>query len=492
MPTTKPAKAGSHRIEHVPLGKLQEAQRNPKQHSPDIGVSIGRFGYVEPIVLDERTGRIVAGHGRKDALLKLKASGGKPPSGVTVARSGEWLVPVMRGWASKDDAEAEAYLIASNRLVEAGGWDEGELAQMLSGLSSSDALEGIGFSQMDIDALLASTGADDDAKPEVPFPVFDKARVIAESFAFFRKRGFPYRAVPLHVQMQKVNRLAATDLESLASSRLCYDVADSYHPHRFHGKANGMRSPVESFANDESLKHAIDVAISYGSLVEDVYFSELGMTHGTQGCANFRPGFAAYLYRRYLPGGGVVLDPSTGYGGRLVGWIASKIGGRYVGVDPSVKTHEGNSKLANALAPKGSVALINQPFEDVNFEREKLVGAVDFAFTSPPYFAKELYADEPTQSFARYDAIDRWRTGFLQKMLLGVHRCLKRGSFALVNIADVTVQGERYSLTTMTVEDAKAIGFKHIDTLDFAMQHRFGSRDDEIATEPVFVFKKER
>lgn len=148
-------KTDEHRIERVPLSKLKEAPRNPKLHSEKIGGSISRFGYVEPIVLDERTGRIVAGHGRREALLKLKASGAKPPAGV-VARGREWLVPVMRGWASKNDAEAEAYLIASNRLVEVGGWDESELAQMLGAMLKSDVLEGVGFSEAEINDLLAT------------------------------------------------------------------------------------------------------------------------------------------------------------------------------------------------------------------------------------------------------------------------------------------------------------------------------------------------
>ena len=59
------------RIEYVPLDQLKKAPRNPKAHSDDIKTSIGRFGYVEPIVVDERTGCIVAGHGRREALLAL-------------------------------------------------------------------------------------------------------------------------------------------------------------------------------------------------------------------------------------------------------------------------------------------------------------------------------------------------------------------------------------------------------------------------------------
>ena len=63
-------------IEYLPLSHLQVAPRNPKRHALDqLGASIGRFGYVEPIIVDERTGRLVAGHGRRDSLLRMPELG---------------------------------------------------------------------------------------------------------------------------------------------------------------------------------------------------------------------------------------------------------------------------------------------------------------------------------------------------------------------------------------------------------------------------------
>lgn len=150
------APAPSLSIESVALGALAVAAANPKRHAEvDIGKSLNRFGYVEPIVMDERTGRMVAGHGRREALLAMKALGHSPPSGVR-EDGGEWYVPVLRGWASRDDGEAEAYLVTSNKLMEAGGWDDVELAKMLSRLQTTDlGLTGIGFSGGEVDALEA-------------------------------------------------------------------------------------------------------------------------------------------------------------------------------------------------------------------------------------------------------------------------------------------------------------------------------------------------
>jgi len=151
--TTKTTVADAKRLEWMPLGQLQAAKRNPKQHSSEIGTSIGRFGYVEPIVLDERTGRIVAGHGRREALLAMRVRGEAPPGGIR-AEGEEWLVPVLRGWASRSDTEAEAYLLASNKLTEAGGWDNELLAELLRDLGEQDALDGVGFTAEELEALL--------------------------------------------------------------------------------------------------------------------------------------------------------------------------------------------------------------------------------------------------------------------------------------------------------------------------------------------------
>lgn len=133
------ATSNQRRIEYMPLEHLQPAARNPKRHADDaIAASIDRFGYVEPIVLDERTGRLVAGHGRLESLRAAADRGDAPPDGIRAARGG-WAVPVLRGWASVDDAHAEAYLAASNRLVELGGWDDTELAALLAGVTAVDA-----------------------------------------------------------------------------------------------------------------------------------------------------------------------------------------------------------------------------------------------------------------------------------------------------------------------------------------------------------------
>jgi DNA modification methylase len=148
--------ADARRIEYLPLSSLRGAKRNPKKHADaEVRTSIDRFGYVEPMVLDERTGTLVAGHGRREALSSMREKGDAPPAGVK-ADGDEWLVPVLRGWESRSDAEAEAYLVASNQLTIAGGWDNKELTALLSDLAAlgPDTLLGTGFDEKSLGELL--------------------------------------------------------------------------------------------------------------------------------------------------------------------------------------------------------------------------------------------------------------------------------------------------------------------------------------------------
>ena len=53
----------------------------------------------------------------------------------------------------KSDEEAQAYLLADNRLVELGGWDTAKLLEELEELAKNSTLEGTGFDEGDIQQM---------------------------------------------------------------------------------------------------------------------------------------------------------------------------------------------------------------------------------------------------------------------------------------------------------------------------------------------------
>lgn len=137
------------RIEYTALSAVARWPRNPKKHDEEnLELSIRRFGFTQPLLVDEGTEKLVAGHGRLEALLRMQKADEVPPDRIQIdPETGEWLVPVIRGVEFVSEREAEAFLLADNRLVEMGGWDEKALSTILEDLRASGdvALAGIGF-----------------------------------------------------------------------------------------------------------------------------------------------------------------------------------------------------------------------------------------------------------------------------------------------------------------------------------------------------------
>jgi hypothetical protein len=166
---------GKSRIEYMALGKLREARRNPKLHDIEETIaSIRRFGFVQVPAIDEKTGLLVAGHGRREALLEMKQAGEPVPKNIE-DRDGEWFVPVLRGVAFETETEAEAYLLADNRVGGLAGYDDAMLAKMAFELAkvSGDGtgLVGTGIDPKTYEDLQAQLGrfeASEAAPPDLP------------------------------------------------------------------------------------------------------------------------------------------------------------------------------------------------------------------------------------------------------------------------------------------------------------------------------------
>jgi hypothetical protein len=487
----------THAVQHatIALDGLIPHPRNYRRHPESqvarLEASLARFGQVRSIVVQEGAdGRflIVAGHGLVTAARA---------HGLTALRAD--VIPAH--WTAQ---QVEGYLIADNESSRGADDDLVALAAMLEEQQhAGEALETLGYSDEELAALLeqlaeealTGDGAPDDAgeleEADEPqrFLVFAPEQVAAAAFTHFRGAGFPYRALPAYISMQQINRLAAMDDDTLLRTDAGYHVADTYHPHRFLASAESMKSPVEAFRDDALLRRVLALYLDQGGSISQDIIGKLSIVSGTQACSNFRPGFALHLYRRFCQPGAVVLDTSTGYGGRLVGFLASGFAGTYIGIDPNTETHAGNTRMAQELGFADAVELYNLPAEDVS--HETVCGRCDFAFTSPPYFAKEHYSDEPTQSWRRYGTGDAWRRGFLQPMLALQFAALKPGAHAVVNIADVKLRNHLYPLERWTVEDGQATGFEYVTTDRFMLTSRIGAgMPDEIASEPVIIFKK--
>jgi DNA modification methylase len=150
--------------ELVSVSALRPYERNARTHSRKqirkIAASIERFGFVNPVLIDE-SHQIIAGHGRVAAAKLL----GWPE------------VPVLR-IEHLDEVEKRAYILADNRLAEEAGWDKEILAIELQALIDIDfSVEVTGFEAVEIDFVLDEAAEAkapdrdvDDDLPPLPSP----------------------------------------------------------------------------------------------------------------------------------------------------------------------------------------------------------------------------------------------------------------------------------------------------------------------------------
>lgn len=130
-------------IRKVPISLLNAAPYNPRKDlqpgDPEyqkIARSIEKYGCVEPIIWNEKTGNMIGGHQR----LKVLAATGAVEVDVSVVQ------------LSLEDEKA--LNLALNKI--SGQWDNEKLSAVLQDLSAGFDVEVTGFDQHEVDALVAS------------------------------------------------------------------------------------------------------------------------------------------------------------------------------------------------------------------------------------------------------------------------------------------------------------------------------------------------
>lgn len=147
-------------VREVPLTKLREDPGNARRHDErnlaSIRASLEEFGQDVPLLVQQGTGRVIAGNGRLRAMRDL---GWKTASVI--------IVPYT-------DAKATARAIIDNRTSELASWDDDVLSKTLQALQADGIhLESLGFEQRDLDKILTRISTADpltgiDELPEQP------------------------------------------------------------------------------------------------------------------------------------------------------------------------------------------------------------------------------------------------------------------------------------------------------------------------------------
>lgn len=128
-------------IRTLNAAKLKAADYNPRRDlQPEdaeyqkLRRSIEEFGYIEPIIWNERTGRVVGGHQRLKVLMEQGAQ------------------EVERVVVDLSDKDEKILNVLLNKVK--GRWDIGKLADLLQQLDEAGAMEVTGFEDWELQSLL--------------------------------------------------------------------------------------------------------------------------------------------------------------------------------------------------------------------------------------------------------------------------------------------------------------------------------------------------
>lgn len=322
--------------------------------------------------------------------------------------------------------------------------------------------------------------------------------VVEQLLARARETGFPHFCLSRAERLCRFSELTAYDRSTLwkdgvvGSSNHGLGLCWHYHPHHWSVKCAGARTAIQTWEDDDKLRAAIRKAITQPYLrwshTRDDRGPYLAPSHlraalrrasSVQRVSCFRPTAAAVIYDRFCVHS--TWDPCAGFGGRMLGAIASRNVARYVACDPASKTISGLRKMIGDLAHLTSTACAVHKVPAEEYTPDRM--AFDLVFTSPPYGRTEIYSDEPTQSCNRYPIVAAWTEGFLRPVVQRAAYALRHRGWLLVNVANT-----RYHPTI--VQDVGRIageeGFAQQQTILMEMS---SVRRGGLKTEPILVFR---
>jgi hypothetical protein len=166
----------------------------------------------------------------------------------------------------------------------------------------------------------------------------------------------------------------------------------------------------------------------------------------------FKPTTAKWLFKRF--GATAVLDPTAGWGGRLLG--ADALGIPYTGIDTNVSLKPAYDAMMAMLG--GNHKMIWEDCLKVDFSSINY----DFVLTSPPYINLELY-----EHMTPYESKDSFYKKFLIPL---IEKCL----------AHIKNKGRVcFNISPKMYADLVAAGFRECDEEHLLLQQKRRGKDKE-------------
>ena len=250
---------------------------------------------------------------------------------------------------------------------------------------------------------------------------------------------------------------------------------------------NEKKTVYERFNDDNILKKAIHSFLSQNKTIfnlRTLFFTYARFYYDTP--INFSPMRAKLIYEHYCPKDGTIYDYSAGYGGRMLGALASQQNFKYIAVEPNTNTFYNLNRLGqyieNTLEKDKSYQIYNLGSERFALAKE----SVDFVFSCPPFYKKENYSNEITQSIHSYPEYQKWLESYVRPTVRNSFIALKEKGVYGVDILNYTYCGKTYHLIEDWIKIAEEEGFVYKDKVPIAS--KFRKKEDE--GEHIYLFMK--
>ena len=272
----------------------------------------------------------------------------------------------------------------------------------------------------------------------------ERERLVEWLFNLIRSRD---NAVPLHVWSDDIfNKIVSSlcDIDTNVTyqdgayslNNIGANILTQFFPEILDVVKSGKASPRDFFKDDKRLLGYCRTVLKYCTSPLEMF--KMMSFRGSSRCYNFRPATAKALYELYGKDNCKVLDTSSGFGGRLLGFFTAKNTDEYVGIDPN--TADSCNKFIEFMQMRFGInkkAYVNKiGSEDFTIENyPQYENYFDISFTSPPYFNIERYSDDITQSHVKFNTYDLWVDGFYRNTIYNSCNSLKLDGVFAVNIS---------------------------------------------------------
>jgi len=259
-------------------------------------------------------------------------------------------------------------------------------------------------------------------------------------------------------------------------------ILEHYQPHIWEVENPDGVSISKNWSNPELIKKATERTSKHYT---KIYKTEIRRNLAFFGKAPlptmYRPLLTKAIVKKY--NAKQILDPSVGWGGRLIGSLAND-GTHFTGIEPYTKTYKGLFDMSKFLNISDRTTLFMLGAEDVlpTLQSESF----DLVITSPPYFDLEVYSHEETQSVKRFNNWSDWVDKFLDPVIKDCLRCLKPGGVSCWSVKNMS----KYKLKDEVFKIHQKYKYELIETCGMSATPRNTGGKAKI-TEETFIFKRQ-